>query len=161
GDGVQEQRDESGVPTRPRDFTRGIFKGGRERDQLYARILLGVPGTPMPASANFKPEEVGDLINYIQSLSDAATPQRVEHRRTTLPARRARETLPDAITDAQWEIAVPTPIVASPLWWREFADPDLRVQALYDDQSLAIRLSWHDETQNARAIRPQDFPDMA
>src|SRR5262249_41003628 len=41
GDGVQEQRDESGVPIRPRDFTRGVFKGGREREQLYARILLG------------------------------------------------------------------------------------------------------------------------
>ena len=81
GDGVQEQHDESGVPIRPRDFTRGVFKGGREREQLYARILLGVPGTPMPASPNFKPAEVGDLINYIQSLSDASTPARVEHHR--------------------------------------------------------------------------------
>ena len=81
GDGVQEQHDESGVPIRPRDFTRGVFKGGREREQLYARIILGVPGTPMPASPNFKPAEVGDLISYIQSLSDASTPAKVEHHR--------------------------------------------------------------------------------
>ncbi len=89
GDGVQEQRDESGMPIRPRDFTRGIFKGGRDRAQLYARIMLGVPGTPMPESSNFKPAEVGDLINYIQSLSDASTPARVEHRRTRLVVHRA------------------------------------------------------------------------
>ena len=161
GDGVQEQRDESGVPIRPRDFTRGVFKGGREREQLYARIMLGVPGTPMPASSNYKPEEVGDLINYIQSLSDASTPARVEHRRMRLTALRARETLSEVIADAQWDTATSTPIVISPLWWREFADPDLRVQALHDDQTLAVRISWRDETRNTQAIRPQDFSDMA
>ena len=51
----------------------------------------------MPASANFKPAEVGDLINYIQSLSDASTPAKVEHHRTRLTAMRAKETLPEAI----------------------------------------------------------------
>jgi mono/diheme cytochrome c family protein len=161
GDGVQEQRDESGVPIRPRDFTRGVFKGGREREQLYARILLGVPGTPMPASSNFKPEEVGDLINYIQSLSDASTPARVEHHRTRLTAVYARETLPEVIPDAMWQVAASTPIVISPLWWREFGDPDLHVEAVHDGQTLAVRLSWRDETRNAQAIRPQDFTDMA
>lgn len=161
GDGVQEQHDESGMPTRPRDFTRGVFKGGREREQLYARILLGVPGTPMPASANFKPAEVGDLINYIQSLSDASTPAKVEHHRTRLTAMRAKETLPEAISDARWDKVTSTPIVVSPLWWRDYGDPDLRVQAVHDGQSLAIRLSWRDETRNTQAVRPQDFTDMA
>ena len=161
GDGVQEQKDESGVPIRPRDFTRGVFKGGREREQLYARIMLGVPGTPMPASSNLKPEELGDLINYIQSLSDASTPAKVEHHRTRLTALRARETLPEVIPDAQWDVVASTPIVISPLWWREFGDPDLHVQAVHDGQTLAVRLSWRDETRNTQAIRPQDFTDMA
>ncbi len=161
GDGVQEQRDESGTPIRPRDFTRGVFKGGRDREQLYARILLGVPGTPMPASSNFKPAEVGDLINYIQSLSDASTPAKVEHHRTRLTALRAKGTLPDVIPDGQWDIVTSTPIVVSPLWWRDFADPDLRVQAMHDGQTLAIRLSWRDGTRDTQAIRSQDFPDMA
>jgi len=161
GDGVQEQRDESGTPIRPRDFTRGVFKGGREREQLYARILLGVPGTPMPASSNFKPAEVGDLINYIQSLSDASTPAKVEHRRARLTAMRAKGILPEAIPDGQWDTVTSTPIVVSPLWWRDFGDPDLHVQAVHDGQTLAIRLSWRDETREMQAIRPQDFPDMA
>ena len=161
GDGVQEQRDEGGMPIRPRDFTRGIFKGGRDRAQLYARIMLGVPGTPMPSSTNFKPDEVGDLINYIQSLSDASTPARVEHRRTRLVVRRISGALSDEIPDAAWEDVAPTSIVVSPLWWRDFADPDLRVQAMHDGKTLAVRLSWRDQTRDAQAIRPQDFPDLA
>jgi mono/diheme cytochrome c family protein len=161
GDGVQEQRDESGMPIRPRDFTRGVFKGGRESDQLYARIMLGVPGTPMPASSNLKPGEVGDMINYIRSLSDASTPAKVEHRRSRITAKHTTETLPETIPDAQWDAIASVPIVISPLWWREFAEPDLRVQALHDGQTLAVRLSWRDEFQNTQAVRPQDFTDMA
>ena len=87
GDGVQEQQDECGMPIRPRDFTRGIFKGGREREQLYARIMLGVPGTPMPSSSGtLKPAEAGDLVNFILSLSDTTdTRTKVEHHRKRLP----------------------------------------------------------------------------
>ena len=35
------------------------------------------------------------------------------------------------------------------------------MQAVHDRQSLAIRLSWRDDTLDAQAVRPQDFPDMA
>jgi len=161
GDGVQEQKDSTGMPIHPRDFTRGIFKGGREREQLYARIVLGVPGTPMPASSNVTPSEIGDLVNYILSLSDASVSTAVEHRRTRVTAGRAGGTLPEEIPDSMWAAVVPQPIVVSPLWWRESAEPGLRVQALHDGQTLAIRLSWQDGTPNAQAVRPQDFPDMA
>jgi hypothetical protein len=32
---------------------------------------------------------------------------------------------------------------------------------VHDGQTLAIRLSWRDETRDMQAIRPQDFPDIA
>jgi mono/diheme cytochrome c family protein len=71
GDGpqVKDLRNENGLPTRPRDLTRGVFKGGSDPARLYARIALGMPGTPMPASATLRPEEIADVINYIRSLS--------------------------------------------------------------------------------------------
>jgi mono/diheme cytochrome c family protein len=71
GDGpqVKDLRNENGWPTRPRDLTRGVFKGGNEPERLYARIVLGMPGTPMPASTSLTPQEVGDLINFVLSLS--------------------------------------------------------------------------------------------
>jgi hypothetical protein len=162
GDGVSEQKDESGMPIRPRDFTRGIFKGGRDREQLYARVVLGAPGTPMPSSsATLKPGEAGDLINFILSLSDASTPDRVEHRRRRLLAWWMTAPFPDEIPEPVWSHVEATPVVVSPLWWRNYDDPDLHVQVMHDGQALAIRLSWRDDTPDAQAVRPQDFPDMA
>jgi mono/diheme cytochrome c family protein len=69
---VKELKNADGSPTRPRDLAGGNFKGGGEHRQLYARILIGMPGTPMPASDKLKPEEVGDVINYVRSLSRPA-----------------------------------------------------------------------------------------
>lgn len=161
GDGVQEQKDEFNLPIRPRDFTRGIFKGGREREQLFARITLGIPGTPMPASSTLKPAEVGDMVNYILSLSDPATSQKVEHRRSKVAARRVTESLAGAVPESVWSGIPATSIVVSPLWWSDRDEPDLRVQAVHDGQTLAVRLTWRDATRDEQAVRPQDFADMA
>lgn len=161
GDGVQEQKDELGMPIRPRDYTSGIFKGGREREQLYARIALGMPGTPMPGSPALKPAEIADLIHFIRSLSDPKTESLVVHRRTTLRTAKASESLAETIPDRVWEGVAATHIVVSPLWWRDYPEPDLQVQALHDGQTVALRLSWSDASRDGQAIRPQDFPDMA
>jgi cytochrome c len=162
GDGVQEQKDEAGMPIRPRDFTRGIFKGGRNRDQLYARVMLGAPGTPMPSSsASLKPDETGDLINFILSLSDSSTPDRVEHHRKRFLTWWMASPFSEEIPESLWNHVDPAPVVVSPLWWRNYDDPDLLVQAIHDGETLAIRLSWRDDTPNTQAVRPQDFPDMA
>ena len=50
GDGKQEQFDDNKVPIRPEDLTTGTYKGGGRTEYLLARIYLGVPGTPMPAT---------------------------------------------------------------------------------------------------------------
>lgn len=76
GDGpqVKGMKNDNGQPTKPRDLARGIFKAGGETDRLYIRVSLGMPGTPMPASATLKPEEICDLVNFVRSLS-ANAPQ--------------------------------------------------------------------------------------
>ncbi len=161
GDGAQLQQNSDGTPTQPRDFTRGIFKGGGAAGQLYARIMLGMPGSPMPASANvLKADDVKGLVQFIQSLSDPAAAKKVEHRRTHLVARRTSGALADA-SETAWASAPAVPVVVSPLWWRNYAEPDLHVQALHDGKTLALRLSWADATRNDLAVRPQDFEDMA
>ena len=73
GDGAQVKdpnfKNEDGSPARPRDLTQGVYKGGGEPEQLYARILLGIPGTPMPsAPSTLTPRDVEDLVAYVQSL---------------------------------------------------------------------------------------------
>jgi mono/diheme cytochrome c family protein len=161
GEGVQDQRDDSGMAIRPRDFTRGIFKGGREPEELYARIVYGMAGTPMPSNTLLKPAEVGDVINFILSLSRSSAQAGAQHHRTRLIAKRLAASLPDDIPEDAWHDASPAAIVVSPLWWRVYEEPDLQVQALHDDRSLALRLTWRDATRNDQAVRPQDFEDMA
>jgi cytochrome c oxidase cbb3-type subunit 2 len=161
GDGVQNQRDDDGTPTRPRDFTRGVFKSGRDPRRLYTRIRLGLPGTPMPGQGTDNPAEVVDLVHYVLSLSDPALQARAEHRRTLLTARRVPGPLAETIPDPEWAAARPVSVAVTPLWWRDHDEPELSVAALHDGRSLAVRLSWRDRTCNATAVRPQDFEDMA
>lgn len=161
GDGVQEQRDDSGMPIWPRDFTRGIFKGGRAKEQIYARILLGMPGTPMPSSPQIEPARVADLVNFVLSLSEPNAHVKVEHRRSLLIASAAAGPLTDTIDDSVWKTVPAVSVVVSPLWWRSYTPPDLQVQALHDGKSLALRLTWQDSTPNEQAVRPRDFEDMA
>ncbi|MBL9124903.1 MAG: cytochrome c, partial [Planctomycetaceae bacterium] len=53
----------------PRNLRLGIYRGGRRPLDLYRRVAAGIKGTPMPAGGNvLKPEEIWDLINYVQSL---------------------------------------------------------------------------------------------
>lgn len=71
GDGPQTDQliNTDGSRARPRDLTLGRFKGGADPAQVYARIMLGLPGSPMPASNLLPQEEILDLGNYVLSLS--------------------------------------------------------------------------------------------
>jgi mono/diheme cytochrome c family protein len=69
GQGVKDLKLENGRPTRPRDLAAGVYKGGGEADRLFARISLGMPGTPMPDLRILPPEDRADLVHFIRSLS--------------------------------------------------------------------------------------------
>jgi mono/diheme cytochrome c family protein len=72
GDGPQTKDpkfvNENGTKAIPRDLTAGIYKAGGEHAKLYARVMLGIPGTPMPASNSLPTPDVLDLVNYLRSL---------------------------------------------------------------------------------------------
>lgn len=61
--------------TNPRNLRLGIYRGGRNPDDLYRRIHAGINGTPMPATgpspgapAVLQPEEIWNLVDYVRSL---------------------------------------------------------------------------------------------
>jgi hypothetical protein len=58
-------------------------------------------------------------------------------------------------------MAAPARIVVSPLWWRNYGEPELTVRAVHDGQTVALQLSWRDESRDDHPVRPQDFEDMA
>lgn len=160
GDGVQKMIDSEGFATAPRDFTAGIFKGGHDPASLYRRIAYGMPGTPMPSAQQMTPEQMVALVHYIRGMSTEAQREAAILNRATIVAR-AVAALPAAPDAAEWSAAPEAALRMTPLWWRDNADPQLRVQALHDGKTLALRLRWLDASRDSRAVRPDEFEDLA
>jgi hypothetical protein len=160
GDGQQTMVDAEGLPTRPRDFTRGIFKGSDDLASVYCRIALGMPGSPMPASPNLKPEQMADLAQFILSLSSKETRDAAVLKRNRIVARLVHQ-LPATPEDEAWKSADEVPVRVTPLWWRDDNDCNLRIAAIHDGKTLAVRLSWRDSTPNWNVARAESFKDSA
>jgi DMSO reductase family type II enzyme heme b subunit len=160
GDGQQVMVDNDGLPTRPRDLTMGIFKGGHDPASIYRRLILGMPGTPMPNSANLAPEQLVDLTHFIRSLSNEDQRNAAILKRERLIAKRVPQAT-DLIESEIWSQAPATSVKTTPLWWRDSADSDLRVQAIHDGKRISFRLSWTDATPDRHSARSEAFKDLA
>lgn len=58
-----------GYPIRPRDLTSGLFRAGGSSADLYRSISTGINGTPMTSFSIFEPEQIWDLVHFVQSLN--------------------------------------------------------------------------------------------
>jgi len=160
GDGTEEQKDDKGYPTRPRDLTLGVFKGSPDPAHLYRRIVAGMPGTPMPMSDWAYGDDAWHLVHLVRSWSSDELRARAEMRRFRVVARRV-ERVPDHPDDGAWRLAQPVNLHLMPLWWRTDRPEELTVRALHDGRQLALLLVWADATHDHTALRPQDFRDAA
>ncbi|MEK6799931.1 MAG: c-type cytochrome [Planctomycetota bacterium] len=152
--------DNEGYPVPPRSFVNGIFKGGSEGHQLYARVVKGIKGTPMPAfEGNYTDDEVWDLIHYVQSLAKVGAQERAQLRQGTLVAPNVSGSLPSGPTDPAWNQARPQYVGLTPLWWTEDRVEGLVVQAVHNATNLALRFSWLDPAADDRAVRHDEFRD--
>lgn len=72
GDGwakESEMRDPLGRVVRARDFTKGIYRSGKRKEDLYRVFFTGLDGTPMPAyEDSLSPDEIYHLVNFLLSL---------------------------------------------------------------------------------------------
>jgi mono/diheme cytochrome c family protein len=158
GDGTEEQKDDLGYPTRPRDLTVGVFKGAPDPEHLYRRIVAGLPGTPMPMSDWAYSEEAWHLVHLIRSWSSEAQRQRAEMLKFRIVAPRVPR-LPDHPDAGAWRLATPVNLHLMPLWWRSDRPEEITVRALHDGRQLALLAVWADTTHDHTAMRPQDFRD--
>jgi mono/diheme cytochrome c family protein len=158
GDGQQQMVDSEGLPTRPRDLTRGIFKGSPDPASVWRRISLGMPGSPMPSSQNLTPKEVADLTHFILSLSNETARNAAILTRQRVVVKQVL-TLPIAADSSIWQQVGAVPIRTVPLWWRDDAEPDLLVQAVHDGKAICFRMSWADPYPNQDSARSEDFED--
>lgn len=159
GDGQEKMVDAEGYPTRPRDLTRGIFKGSPDPVSVYIRTQAGMPGTPMPAAKKLTHEQISDLVHFVLSLSDEKTRQANVLNRERIEAR-AIDQIPEAPDDPRWAEVGPVHVRLTPLWWRDDFAGEIEVQAVHDKDKLALRLSWNDATHNDSAVQPDEFDDM-
>jgi cytochrome c oxidase cbb3-type subunit III len=58
------------------DLTTGAWSHGGSDEELVATITDGVPGTEMPAHTHLKSEEIGQIIAYLRTLQQPASPPR-------------------------------------------------------------------------------------
>jgi mono/diheme cytochrome c family protein len=159
-DVAQELSDAEGRPIRPRDLTSGVFKSDPSPESLYRRIMVGMPGTPMPASDWAYGDDGWYLVRYILSLSSPVQRERAEMRRFTIPVRRVAR-LPVHPDQELWHHAPAARLHLMPLWWRYARPEEVTVRAMHDGRELALLLVWADDTHDATAMRPQDFRDAA
>jgi mono/diheme cytochrome c family protein len=158
GDGVKQMIDDEGFPTRPRDLTRGIYKGGHDPASLFLRIARGMPGTPMPSAPSLTESQVVDLIHFLRSLSTEEQREAPVLKREKIVVRQVAA-LPADSAAAAWRAAPAVPVRLAPLWWRDDAVGTIQVQALHDGQSIVFRLAWDDPTANMHAGKVEAFRD--
>ena len=139
-------KDDAGYPIRAADLAqRWTFRGGSTREDIFRTMSTGLNGTPMPSFADaLKPEERWAITDFIASLSSEAPGY------TNLVIAKY---VPEAIDLKKGAASFQSARVARfPLIGqimepgRSFHPPatSVMVQAIYDADSVAVLLRWHD-----------------
>ena len=161
GDGSEVMEDDLGFRTSPRDFTKGIFKGGTELEQLAYRVLGGMPGSAMPSTDFDSGEDLWAVVHYVRSLIDPGAQERVQQRRQRILATRAAQSINDDPLSPSWNAIQPIHVGLMPLWWRDGRVETVHVRATHDGQNLAVHLSWEDPVQDVNQLHITAFGDAA
>jgi mono/diheme cytochrome c family protein len=139
--------DDSGYPIRAADLTqRWTFRGGATREEIFRTMTTGLNGTPMPSFSDaMSPEQRWAITDYIVSLEPSHEP-----RYTNLVI--AKNVLDPIDLTKGTAIFESAPVARVPIVGqimepgRQFAPAatNVKVQAVYDAESIALLVRWHD-----------------
>jgi mono/diheme cytochrome c family protein len=139
--------DDWGHPIRPADLAqRWTFRGGSSREDIFRTMTTGLNGTPMPGFVDaLKDEQRWAITDFIDSLSGSGGPGYAN----LVVAKHVDDPIDLAKGTANFESArvARFPIIGQitePT--REFHPPttSVTVQAIYDAESIALLVRWHD-----------------
>jgi len=160
GDGQQEQKDNLGYPVKPRDLTAGIFKGSSQSSDLYNRMIAGLPGSPMPSyDGAFTQEQIWDLIHFVQTLSTPEAQTNALLNKVTIKSHKISSDITTDPFGDEWSKIEPISIGLAPLWWRNERVEKVNVKVFYNQEKIAIYLSWNDLTKNDDVVAMHAFSD--
>jgi mono/diheme cytochrome c family protein len=151
GDGASAPtlKDDWGNPIRPADLAQSwTFRGGSTREDIYRAMSTGLNGTPMPGFGDdaLKPEQKWAITDFIDSLSGTNGQPGYS---SLLVAKHVQDPIDLAKGAANFASAPGArfPIVGQIMEpGRSFHPPatSAMVQAVYDGESIAFLVRWHD-----------------
>jgi mono/diheme cytochrome c family protein len=140
-------QDDFGQPIRAANLTQSwTFRGGSFREDIFRTMSTGFNGTPMPGFADgLTPEQRWAITDYVASLSGSSGPGYTD----LVVAKHVLDTIDLSKGTASFESARPArfPIVGQIMEpGRSFSPPatSVTVQAIYDAESIAVLVRWHD-----------------
>jgi mono/diheme cytochrome c family protein len=139
--------DELGYPIRAADLSQPwTFRGGSSREDIFRTMSTGFNGTPMPSfTDSLTPEQRWAITDFIVSLSGTSGPGYTN----LVVAKPVFDPIELAKGAASFQSA---PVARFPILGqitepgRSFHPPatSLTVQAIYDAESIALLVRWHD-----------------
>ena len=139
--------DDLGQPIRAADLTQSwTFRGGSSREDIFRTMTTGLNGTPMPSFADsLSTEQRWAITDFIVSLSGSDGPGYTN----LVVAKPVQDPIDVAKGAASFESA---PVARFPIIGqitepgRSFHPPttSVTVQAIYDTESIALLVRWHD-----------------
>jgi len=140
-------KDDWDQPIRPANLAQSwTFRGGSTREDIFRTMSTGFNGTPMPSFADaLTPEQRWAITDFIESLSGRDGPGYTN----LVIAKPVRESIDLAKGAASFASApaVRFPIIGQIMEpGRSFHPPttSVTVQAIYDADSIAVLVRWHD-----------------
>ena len=139
--------DDFGYPIRAADLTQPwTFRGGAAREDVFRTMTTGLNGAPMPSFVDsLSPEQRWAITDFIASLSGSTEPGYTN----LVVAKPVQDPIDVAKGAAIFETA---PVARFPIIGqitepgRSFHPPatSVTVQAIYDAESIALLIRWHD-----------------
>ena len=153
--------DDWGYPIRPADLAQSwTFRGGSTREDIFRTMSTGLNGTPMPSFADsLSPEQRWAITDFIESLSGTTGPGY-----TNLVIAKH---VPDPIDLTKGTASFASaqvarfPVIGQIMEpGRQFhpAATSVTVQAIYDADSIALLVRWHDMIPDKAANNAPSLP---
>ncbi len=162
GDGSQKMQDSLGYSLRPRDLTAGIYKGSSSSEDLYYRMVSGIPGSPMPSyTGTLTEEQIWQLIHYTQSLTKPGAEEMSRLKHLKLTAKRTSGDILLDFSSSLWTKAESVFVALTPLWWRDDRIEGVDVKVVHNGKKIAFYLSWEDLYPDEEGVAVQSFTDGA
>ncbi|MBI2060939.1 MAG: c-type cytochrome [Nitrospirae bacterium] len=153
-------KDDWGFAIRPRDLTRGVYKGGGRDEDLFRRIMGGIQGTPMPSFADsIEGADRWAVAAYVKSLAGAVAAS-VDTVSEIQAGKVSGEIAKDP-SDSRWESIPAANVRLMPLWERGKSISTAAVRAMHNGKELAIQVEWEDSEVASNFVSPEQFVDAA